>query len=126
MSHVTLSRGCQPSAQSSVWFWFRSCFSAFRPEIKHFRIYLETVPLLCLNISGCKIRILKRFAFFPQERSSQKQMSEASESISWGFGVKHQKPFLFSSYNMFTRVTYKIHIKHVNKYNELLGINKYK
>ena len=39
MRHVTLSRGWQPSAQSSVWFWFRSCFSALRPEIKHLRIH---------------------------------------------------------------------------------------
>ena len=28
----------QPSAQSSVWFLFQSCFENLRPEIKHFRI----------------------------------------------------------------------------------------
>ena len=39
MSHVTIIRGWQPSAQSSVWFWFRSCFSALRPEIRQFRIH---------------------------------------------------------------------------------------
>ena len=34
-----ISRGWQHSAQSSVWFLFRRCFSALRPEIKHFRIH---------------------------------------------------------------------------------------
>ena len=34
-----LSRGWQPSSQSSVWFLFRSCFSALRPKINHFRIH---------------------------------------------------------------------------------------
>ena len=39
MSHVTLSRGWQPSVQSSLWFLFRICFPTLRPEIKHFRIH---------------------------------------------------------------------------------------
>ena len=44
-----LSRGWQPSAQSSLWFWFRNCFSALRPEIKHFRIHKKCYfPVKCV------------------------------------------------------------------------------
>ena len=60
MSHVTIITRMAPSAKSSVWFLFRSCFSAFGSKINHFGIHkkcyfpVKFVVSLIIFVNDCR------------------------------------------------------------------------
>ena len=79
MSHVTkpLSRGWKPSSQSSVWFLFRSCFSALRPKINYFRIHkkcyfpVKVVVSLNIFVRDCRLNTVYHQLKLPNKKESR-------------------------------------------------------
>ena len=81
MSHVAISRGWQPSAQSSVWFWFRSCFSALWPEIKHFRI-----PKNCFFPVNFVVQFLGIRKCLISGHKAEKELRNQNHTEDWALG----------------------------------------